>query len=252
VIRLVIFLLVMSIVTPPMAVVAVIAPLLGASDRFFDRLGRLWCRCVLLSTGIRVRVEGTVHIPRAVPAVFISNHQSWFDVPALAIAVPQRYRFVAKQELRHVPLWGRAWQAAGHISIDRQDTLAAIGSLQRAGGLIRSDNSAIIIFPEGTRSPTDEMLPFKKGAFRLAQSLGVVMIPVAIVGSRRIMPKGSWRMAGGEIIVRFGPPIPTWEYGEDRMDALMDRARAAIERLRTGRNPIEDEQHGTNRQHTRT
>jgi 1-acyl-sn-glycerol-3-phosphate acyltransferase len=244
-------LLVMLVVTPPLALLVILAPLCGATDRFYDGVGRLWCRIGLWATRINVRVEGATNIPPGVPVVMVCNHQSWFDVPALAITVPRRYRFIAKRELRSVPLWGRAWEAAGHVAIDRRDTDAAIRSLDHIGHLIRSDNSAAIIFPEGTRSPDDEMLPFKKGAFKLAQGLGVATVPVAVVGSRKVLPKNGWRVSGCEIIVRFGEPIPTWEYGDDRTDELMNRARTAIAMMRDGRTPWMSEEYGTNRQHTR-
>jgi 1-acyl-sn-glycerol-3-phosphate acyltransferase len=244
--------LVVLFVTPPLSLAAIVGALVRADDRLPDWLGRAWCRTILWASGVPVRAVGLEHVPRDRPVVIASNHASWFDVAALATLIPNRYRFVAKRELERVPLWGRAWRAAGHISIDRQDTQAAIRSLAIAGELIRSDNSAVVIFPEGTRSASDEMLPFKKGAFRLAMQLGVDIVPVGITGSRDVLPRNAWRVRRRPIIVRFGVPVAVAALGEDRLDELMQRVRSDIERLRHPVNGPESEEHAGYRERTRT
>jgi 1-acyl-sn-glycerol-3-phosphate acyltransferase len=250
-IRSAILLFVMLIVTPPLSLIAIFASFVGAPDRFYDRLARVWCRCALLASGVPVYAEGLEKVPRDRPIIVASNHVSWFDVLALAVLVPQRYRFVAKQELRRVPLWGRAWQASGHISVDRKDTQAAVRSLNEAGRLIRTDNSAVVIFPEGTRATGDEMLPFKKGAFRLALSLGVDIVPTAVIGSGEVLPRNGWRVRKRPIIVRFGLPVATRGVGEDRLDALIERVRADIEALRRARHDHGMEDHAGDHEHSR-
>jgi 1-acyl-sn-glycerol-3-phosphate acyltransferase len=210
---------------------SMILALFRVRSSLYDWIARAWSRWILWSAAADVQVEGAEHIDLDRPQIFASNHQSWFDVWALASTIPKRNRFVAKKELERVPLFGPAWKAAGHISVDRSDRSRAVDSLQKAGALIRSDHSSVVIFPEGTRSRTGELLPFKKGAFMLALHTGVDLVPVAVVGTRDIMPAGSWRVRSGRIIVRFGRPIRTGEFGEARRDELIALVRERITEL---------------------
>jgi 1-acyl-sn-glycerol-3-phosphate acyltransferase len=217
--------------TAPLSIAAILGPFFRASDHYFDRIPRIWARWLLWATGVRVSVQGAEHVVAGRPQIVASNHVSWFDVISLAAILPKRYRFVAKQELGRIPLFGRAWKAAGHIAIDRSDTQRAVESLDRAGRLVREDGSAIVIFPEGTRSATGALQPFKKGAFMLALHTGVDIVPTAVIGSRAIMRKDSWRVQSGRIIVRFGPPIRTADYEAGERDRLMSDVRTAIMEL---------------------
>ena len=197
---------------------------------YFDGCARYWSWTLLWASRVKVKVEGIENFHREQPDIVVANHSSWFDIPALATSIPKRVRFVAKKELGF-PIFGHAWKAAGHISIDRQDRVSAIESLEKAGAILRSDNSSVIIFPEGTRSPTPEMLPFKKGAFMLALHSGVPIIPTAIIGAHDRLPKGRWRLTSGPIIVRFGEPIPMAGFGPHNRDELVTLVRARIEEL---------------------
>lgn len=220
-----------AIVTPPLSLVIIIGTFVNAPERLYDRVARLWVRLLLRSAGVEVRAIGLEHVTPERPQLLLANHASHFDVLAIADIVPTRYRFIGKTELQRVPLWGRAWVAAGHIAIDRSDTARAVQSLERAARLARSDGSSIIIFPEGTRSPDGRLQPFKKGAFMLALQSGIEIVPVAVTGSRDILPKGSWRPRAGRIIVRFGPPLQTAGYTEATRDELMGRVRDQIDEL---------------------
>lgn len=219
------------IATGLLSALAVIAAFLRMPRRFFDWAARTWARWAVGSAGVRVRMYGLERVAEQAPRIFVSNHQSWFDVFALGANLPAPNRFVAKKELAKIPLFGRAWQAAGHISIDRGKTASAIRTLDEAGELIRRDRSSVIIFPEGTRSDTGELRSFKKGAFMLALRTGVDIVPVGIRGSRAVLPKGSWRVRPGEIHVRIGNIIRVSDYTFETRDALMKRVRAEIERL---------------------
>ena len=140
---------------------AVIGGWLGVKyGPYFDGCCRYWSHVILWASGVPVHVEGIEHIPANQPEIIVANHASWFDIPALATTVPKRTRFVAKKELGRIPIFGRAWKTAGHISIDRQDRASAIESLERAGAALRSDNSSVIIFAEGTRSADGTLQPF--------------------------------------------------------------------------------------------
>lgn len=214
-----------------LASVVVVCALLRVRGRVYDWAGRAWGRLMLWAAGTPVRVEGLENIRHDRPQIFVANHVSWFDVWALAAKIPKRYRFVAKKELERIPVFGPAWKAAGHISIDRSNRASAIRSLDEAGRLLHRDNSSVVIFPEGTRSRTGALLPFKKGAFMLALHTGVEIVPVAVVGTRRILPKGGWRVRPAPIILRFGAPIPTEGYGEADRDRLIAEVRDRIEEL---------------------
>ncbi len=209
----------------------IVASLFHVRGDIYWWCSRIWARWLLWATGCRVRVEGLENIAQDRPQVFASNHVSHVDVIALAAKIPKPFRFVAKKELAKIPVFGRAWQAAGHISVDRADRASAVASLDAAGRLIREDNSSVVIFPEGTRGNGQGMLPFKKGAFMLALRTGVEIVPAAVLGTRAVLPKGAWRLRAGPVIVRFGAPIDTTRYDEATRDVLIDEVRARIEQL---------------------
>ena len=194
----------------------------------FEHGPRDWCKSILWSAGAKVVLEGADAIDPGRPQILVANHTSWFDVAALAAYVPGIYRFVAKQELTTVPVFGPAWQACGHIAIDRGSRQKAIQSMARARKKLEEERPTVIMFPEGTRSLTGELKAFKKGAFLLALQTGVEIVPAAILGSYEIMPKGRWRIYSGTITVRFGKPIQVDGMTVDDRDALMGQVRSAI------------------------
>ena len=219
--------------TVPLSIVVIVSSLLRVDSSLYDRIPRLWARWLLWASGVRLEVSGLEHFDPTRPQIVAANHSSWFDVLALAAIIPKRYRFVAKKELASVPLWGRAWKAAGHISLDRSATSSAVAALEQAGALVRSDNSAVVIYPEGTRSPDGRLQPFKKGAFMLALQTHIDVIPASVQGAFHVMNRHSWRVRSGRIIVRFGPPINTTQYDVAHRDQLMARVRSEIEKLLT-------------------
>ncbi|MDX1674843.1 MAG: lysophospholipid acyltransferase family protein [Longimicrobiales bacterium] len=224
---------VIAVATLIIGPVTIAGGLLGVRKlEFYDWCGRAWSGMILWGSGCPVRAEGVENIDPDTPQVLVGNHQSWFDVPAVATNIPKSYHFVAKKELERVFIFGRAWKAAGHISIDRTDRESAIRSLDQAGEQLRRERSAVVIFAEGTRAPTDELQKFKKGAFMLALHTGVPIVPFAVAGSRRVLPKGRWRVRRGPIIVRFGEPIPTANLTEAERDSLLERVRGEVRRLR--------------------
>lgn len=197
-----------------------------------EEVPRNWARFLLRVAAIRVVLENAERVDPDRPQILVANHVSWFDVLVLAGYIPGRYRFVAKKELANVPFFGPAWRACGHISIDRHDIGSAIESLGAARRKLEADRPTVVLFPEGTRSATGELRPFKKGAFVLAIQTGVEVIPAAIVGSREVMAKGSWRIRTGRTIhVRFGEPLSVEGLKMEDRDTLTRAARAAVERL---------------------
>ena len=193
-----------------------------------ERLPRVWAGWFLRRAGVKVEVEGEERVDWSQPLVIVANHQSWFDVFALAAHLPVLGRFVAKEELARIPVFGPAWQACGHVAIDRSNREQATESLDRAGRHIRDGRLAVILFAEGTRSPDGRLQPFKKGAFVLAIKTGVPVVPVGISGSRQVMPKGSFRIRPGEIRIRIGEPISVEGLRHQDRDRFRVRCRDAV------------------------
>ena len=224
---------IIAVATLVFGVLAILGGLLGVRNLdYYDWCGRTWSKWILWGSGCTVHVEGLEHIDPDTPQILVGNHQSWFDVPAVASRLSKNYHFVAKKELESVPIFGRAWKTAGHISIDRSDRESAVQSLDQAGAQLRDEGSAVVIFAEGTRADSDELQPFKKGAIMLALHTGVPIVPFGVAGTRRVMPKGRWRVRKGPIIVRFGEPIPTHDLSVEDRQTLMARVRERVRSLR--------------------
>lgn len=196
-----------------------------------DSAPRRWARALLACAGAEVVLENAEVIDPQRPQVLVVNHVSWFDVLALAAFLPGRYLFVAKQELETIPLFARAARSCGHIFIDRQDRNRAVESLERARARLDAESPTIIMFPEGTRSPTGALQPFKKGAFVLAIQTGVDIVPAAISGSREVMRKHSLLIHKGTIRVRFGDPIDVTGLDIEDRNELTARAHGAVAAL---------------------
>lgn len=203
--------------------------------RICDECPRKWALMILRWTGTRVVVENPERIVLDRPQILVVNHVSWFDVLAVLGYLPGPHRFVAKKELASVPVFGPAWRACGHISIDRQDRNSAIRSLERARRELEEGSPTVILFPEGTRSASGELRPFKKGAFMLSLQTGAEIVPAAVLGTREIMPKGSLLVRTGRTIrFRIGAPIPVTGLTMEDRDELTVRARAAVAALLQG------------------
>jgi 1-acyl-sn-glycerol-3-phosphate acyltransferase len=228
------FLLNLIVYTVWYASKAVIAGLLGVPNKpggVYDQCARIWSQRMIKVSGVDLRVSGYENVPDDRPVIYVSNHQSFFDIWALATVVPGQTRFVAKKELQQIPILGRAMRAAGHIYIDRQNRQAAFSAYEEAAAYIKRGMSAVL-FPEGTRSLTGELLPFKKGPFVLALAAQVPIIPVYCAGTFTLMPKGSMRLSPHPIALLFGEPIPTEGLDYEDREKLMTISRKAIEQLR--------------------
>lgn len=190
-------------------------------------IGRTWISWIFRTCGVRVIVEGLDNVDRTHSYVFMSNHQSVLDIGALVLTLPVNWRFVAKRELTWVPFFGWALGLSDQIVIDRGNRASAVRSLQCAAERVRSGVS-VIVFPEGTRSPTGRMREFKSGGFHLAIEAQVPILPATVSGSFHLIPKRSLKVQGGTIKVSYGKPIPTRGFGVEDRHALKDRVREAI------------------------
>jgi 1-acyl-sn-glycerol-3-phosphate acyltransferase len=200
----------------------------------FDRKGRvvhcyarLWGKAALLANRVTVKVEGIENLRREGPYIFMSNHQGSYDIFALLGHLPFQFKWLAKKELFSIPFFGWTMAAAGYISIDRKGTRETVDAMNEAAQKIR-DGMSVVIFPEGSRSPDGTIQPFKKGGFTLAIKSKVPIVPIAIVGSREIMPKDKLTAMPGEIRMRMDQPIETEKDTLKDRKALMDKVREAI------------------------
>ncbi len=180
--------------------------------------------------GIRYRVRGREHIPKRA-VVFCSNHESNVDPPVLFQALHKQLHVLFKAELTRLPVLGAVMVAGGFVPVERDKREASMASIERAAESIRAGNS-FLIFPEGTRSKTDEMLPFKKGGFIMAIKAQAPIVPVAVSGGRASMQKGSWFVRPVMVDVRIGEPVDTAGMTLDQRDDLIEMVRARIEELR--------------------
>ena len=201
---------------------------------FAERATAGWASLILWGARVNVVVRHAGRLGEGRGQILVSNHQSWFDVFSLAAGLPVRFSFVGKKELSRIPFLGHAWEKVGHVAIDRSDHQSALTSLQSVDGQVRGGGRTIIMFPEGTRSPTGELTRFKKGAFVMAIKAQVPVVPVAVFGSRRVMEKGSWKISPGTVTIRVGHPIETTGLTLRDRDRLSKQTHAAIAVLRNG------------------
>lgn len=190
-----------------------------------------WSRWILRGAGTPLVIDGLERIP-AGPVVYASNHSSMFDIWALAAGMPGSIRFVAKQELARIPLLGPAMTAAGHVTIDRSNRSRAMDAYAEAARRIHAHGASTVVFPEGTRSRTGELLPFKNAPFGLAIAAQVPIVPLYVHATFRIMPKGAWRLRPQPIRVLVGEPIATTGLTLRDRERVREQARATVEGLR--------------------
>jgi len=214
------------IVAPPGML---IAALFGAKQHLYV-LGHIGVRLGLALSGIKYRLAGREHLPRGRAAVYCSNHESNIEPPLLFTVLHRRMHILYKAELNSIPLLGRAFQFGGFIPVDRRNKEAALRSIETGAASIRAGNS-FLIFPEGTRSRTAQMLPFKKGGFIMAIKAQAPIVPIAVQGARAAMQKGSAVVRPVTVSVRVGEPIETQGLTLDDREKLIATTRERIAAL---------------------
>lgn len=203
---------------------------LGGESDFSEKVLRSWARIFLSVAGGRLEVKHEAPLDPHKSYVFVSNHTSNLDAPAILAAMDRPLRFIAKQELSRIPVFGWAAKRMGHVFIDRKDTRSATLAIRR-----RIDKGltgvALFFFAEGTRSTTDGLLPFKKGAAIAALETGLDCVPIAVAGARDVLkPKGLSVFRPGPVAVVFGAPIPVAGHVLERRDELVAVQREAVGR----------------------
>lgn len=208
-------------------IITVILSIPVAVFALFDRqgnlqhlVGRLWSRIILLTTGIKINILGLENLIPGQPCILSANHQSLYDIPVLMGTLPIQFRFIAKESLFKIPIFGWSMRMMKFISLKRGKKEDVLKSIREAIYRI-SKGTSVIIFPEGTRSPDGKLQPFRKGAFLLAMKTGCPIIPIVIKGTRTILPKGKLTLTPAQVELIVCPPIFPEEF-KDR-EALTRR-----------------------------
>lgn len=195
-----------------------------------QRLPRLWGRIICWCAGVAVTVEGWERLDPSRTYIFAANHQSQFDIFALQGYLGFDFRWMAKKELFAIPIFGAGMRAAGYISVDRSRGRQAMQSLNEAAQRI-ADGTSVIIFPEGTRSQDGSLQSFKSGAMVLAIKAGVPIVPVAIIGTHKVLAKGKVLSRPGRVRIRLGQPVDTVPYALADKQVLASRLQQEVAEL---------------------
>jgi 1-acyl-sn-glycerol-3-phosphate acyltransferase len=199
--------------------------LTGNSDTLYQ-VGILGGRLALWLAGVRLDTHGLEKIPRGRAAIYMPNHQSNCDPPAVITILPPVLVMVKKEFLR-VPLLGTAMRLHGFIPVDRKNRERAMEAVELAVARLKA-GSSFLAFPEGTRSPDGRLQTFKKGLFVMAIKAGALVVPISVSGARTIMPKGQFVIRPGRVRITIHDPIPAENYTLEERQALMHRTRQAI------------------------
>ncbi|MCX7678870.1 MAG: 1-acyl-sn-glycerol-3-phosphate acyltransferase [Spirochaetes bacterium] len=223
-----IFILFLAVNTTILGIITIALSYFDPNGNRVHYIGKFWSRLNLLFSGVRVKVEGRENIEPGKPYVVMSNHQSHYDVWALIGYLPLQLRWVMKKELRKIPIFGLGCERMGHIYIDRKNPEQSHKELEIARKKFEA-GASVVFFPEGTRSPDGNLLPFKKGGFVMALQHGLPILPITVNGSRKILPKGSLMLMPGKIDITIHPPVPTSGFSLETKEALMEKVRSIIQ-----------------------
>jgi 1-acyl-sn-glycerol-3-phosphate acyltransferase len=230
---------------PAISIYTLVLGAVSIVSSLFDRRGyaahgcaRAWSWLILKTTGVRVTVDGLGRIVPGTTYVFVSNHQSIYDIPVIFASLPYQLRIIAKESLARFPVLGWHLRRGGHLFVDRQHPDRA-GILERWRALV-SEGLSLIIFAEGTRSRDGRVAKFKAGSFLLAIEAGLPVVPLAVVGTRRVMPKGRLRTEPADVTLIVHDPIqppavpePTSHDAKALAEQVHAIVAAAIERRGT-------------------
>ena len=209
---------------------SMIASLFDRTGNSQHRVAQAWGKMLLAVSFIRVRAEGLERLDPHAHYVFVSNHASYMDIPALLARLPWQFRFFAKKGLFLIPFLGWHLKRAGHLAVDRSNARASLKSMSQGARIVAERGVSVLLFPEGGRSPQG-LREFKEGAAYIAIKAGVPLAPVAIVGMRRLLPMGSIHIRSGAVTLRAGDPIPTAGLGLEAREELTGRLHQEISRL---------------------
>jgi 1-acyl-sn-glycerol-3-phosphate acyltransferase len=223
-----------TIYTIVLGAVSIASSLFDRRGYFAHRCARAWSWLILKTTRVRVAVEGLDRVTPGTTYVFVSNHQSIYDTPVIFGSLPYQLRIIAKESLARFPVLGWHLGRGGHLFVDRRHPDRA-GILERWRALV-SQGLSLIIYAEGTRSPDGHVARFKAGSFLLAIQAGLPIVPVAVIGTRQVMPKGRLRTEPADVMLIVHDPIqppaieaPTVRDAKALADRAHDIVAAAVE-----------------------
>jgi 1-acyl-sn-glycerol-3-phosphate acyltransferase len=223
-----IFILVIAAI--PLSIIALLSAPIDRTGKTFHAMARSWSTMILWMFGIKVRTKGEDLLDPSKHYIYVSNHASAFDIPAVVVGIPDDIRFVLKKELTRVPIWGWALKYGHYITIDRGNARNAIKSLDEAAKRMRN-GASVILFGEGTRTRDGKLQSMKRGAFSLAVKAGIPIVPVTINNTFKILPRGSLRVHPADIEIVFERPIAIEGIeGRDGEERLMLQVQSAIAR----------------------
>ena len=211
----------------PAILLGIVVPGRVRKGRIFARVTKIYSRVALPLFGITVETRGLSRVDRESPYVFMSNHVSLADSPALALSIPHPMYWVFKKELSKIPVFGWVLVSLGQIMVDRANFAQARAAMEEASAGL-SGNHSVLIYPEGTRSKDGRLQPLKKGGFFLAVHAGLPIVPVRVSGSRDVAASGSLVVQPGHVVVELFDPVPTAGKTEADIPELMARVRGAL------------------------
>jgi 1-acyl-sn-glycerol-3-phosphate acyltransferase len=210
------------ILGPPLLIYSAVS---GNTDPLY-KAAMLGARMALRLAGVRLEVKGLERIPRDQPVVFMANHQSNSDPPALLPILPPVVVMVKKEFFR-VPIIGSGMVARGFIPVDRRNREQALGAVEKGVQVLKGGKS-FLVYPEGTRSPDGRLQRFKKGVFVMALKAGAPIVPISVSGSNKIMPKGKFVMRPGVVRISIHEPVATEGFTIADREIIIDQVRQAI------------------------
>ncbi len=214
-----------AVYTIVLGTISLASSLFSTSGRLAHHCARIWAWLILATTGVDVTITGLDRVPRNKPYVFISNHQSIYDIPVLFWYLPFQLRILAKASLGRFPFLGWHLARTGHVLVQRENPGAVV--FKKVSALMRAGHS-LIVFPEGTRSRDGVVGRFKGGIFLLAIEAGLPIVPVAVDGTRRVMRKGGLTTCPGAVTVQVFDPIETSHLDTAGARPLAERVRGII------------------------
>ncbi len=213
--------------TAVLGIVAIFISLFDDSGDKAHLVARLWGRIQLRTSRVGVKVDGLEKFDPKRTYILVCNHRSYVDIFACLGYLPIQFRWIAKAQLFRVPFLGWAMSRIGYIPIERGSPKKAYRSMLEAAERVKNGVS-VLIFPEGTRSPDGRLQPFKKGMFLIALKSKAPILPITLLGTAEILPKGKWFARPGNVRIIIDPPIETAEFPADKENELSERVRQTL------------------------
>jgi len=216
--------------TTVMGTLSLLSSLVDRDGRIQQWFAVTWSKMILKTIGVPLAVRGMEKVDTTRPHLYALNHLSAMDIPAVYVAMPCHFRIMAKEELFRYPFMGWHMRRSGQVSIERENAVASMRSLNRAAAILKA-GQPLVVFPEGGRSATGQVKPFLPGVFYVAIKAGVDVVPMALVGTYELLPMETFHIKPRPLEMLVGEPVPSAGYGLRDMDKLAARVQKAVEDL---------------------